>query len=297
MRDDYFFRFNEASKLFKNVLSITDQSIRLDGAVAALNSLADMATIQADYDSAENLLQDALKILQHMFKDKRGNDPSVADQYILLAELKKEQQQFEIAKDCFESALNIQKECYGCVHLSVAHTLDHLSDLFSELGELKGAQLYREQSSKVYDQLRMQNCESDSSNNSEHALHSFGSSSEQDLQIKAHQQTSSNQMSASALHNIASLLSAATGDVLTSDAGRSSEPLHARALRILSSQYGKHHPRVAFSLNNLAKVLSRKGEKVEAQAMLESALGILRRVHGENHPHVATALHNLGMRF
>jgi hypothetical protein len=103
----------------------------------------------------------------------------------------------------------------------------------------------------------------------------------------------SNKMSASALHSMASLLSSVASGTPTPGLD-SIEPLHSRALRILTSQYGTNHPRVAMALNNLSKVLSKKGKQSEAQSMLETALNILRKIHGENHPHVAAAVHNLG---
>ena len=306
------FRFNEATQLFKQVLSITDQNIRLDGAVVALNSLADMAATQADFIAAENYLQDALKILQYKFKTENGNDPLVAEQYILLAELRKDQHLFENAKECYEAALQIQQSCYGKVHLTVAHTLDYLADLFNDRGEHRGGQKYREQSSTIYEELRQQELEKEKQV-------SFHTESEQINRVRtsssvdavgildgksAHSHShghghghASSQMSASALHSMASLLSSVANDHTTATLGNDdvvSEPLHSQALRILTSQYGKNHPRVAMALNNLAKVLSKKGKKSEAQPMLETALSILRKVHGENHPHVAAAVHNLG---
>lgn len=299
-------RFNDATQLFKKVLSITDQSIRLDGAVVALNSLADMAATQADFISAEQYLQDALKILQYKYKSEQGSDPSVAEQFILLAELKKSQHLFENAKECYESALKIQRKCYGSVHITVAHTLDYLADLFSERGETRGAQKYRDQSSTIYDELRQQEVvkgtlKSDSADSGHMNMNRVRSTSSADATNALHGHTHaqghvSAQMSVSALHSMASLLSSVANDHTTSpsDVDTIVEPLHTRAVRILTSQYGKNHPRVAMALNNLAKVLSKKGKKHEAQAMLETALIILRKVHGENHPHVAAAVHNLG---
>lgn len=259
--------------------------------MAALNSLADMAATQADFFSAENFLQDALKILQYKFKD--GGSSLIADQFILLAELKKEQNLFECAKDFYESALCIQRKCCGNVHLSVAHTLDYLTDLFTERGEQRGSQVYREESAKIYEELRQQQ---EVQENESFQSDSRGDSSpiKRGSSRPIHNHTSAN-MSSSALHSMASLLSSVSKGISVADPeSEDTEPLHSRALRILTSQYGKNHPRVAMALNNLAKVLSKKGKRFEAQLMLETALSILRKVHGENHPHVAAALHNLG---
>jgi hypothetical protein len=301
-------RFNEATQLFKKVLSITDQNIRLDGAVLALNSLADMAATQADFIAAENYLQDALKILQYKFKAEHEKNASVADQFILLAELKTEQHLFESAKECYESALSIQKLCFGDIHISVAHTLDCLADLFSDRGEQTGAERYRVQSSVIYNELQQIR---DKQESSDDTVCSGSSSDKLDgtsLSLVGHTHVPV-YMSASALHDMVCLLSDAetcTGSGADTGSGGntltfngvtdSAEPLqfHARALNILTSQYGKNHPRVALALMNLAKVLSKKGKKSEALSMVEIALGILRKVHGENHPHVAAAVHNLG---
>jgi tetratricopeptide (TPR) repeat protein len=306
-----YVRFNEATQLFRKVLSITDQNIRLDGAVVALNSLADMAATQADFIAAENFLQDGLKILQYKVKTEHGNNSLVADQFILLAELKKDQHLFESAKDCYESALNIQTQCYGEVHISVAHTLDYLADLFSERGEQRGALSFRDQSSKIYEALRQQDIEQQNQASLQESSLRTGqgsrarsaTSSSVDIDGKpshghSHSHghhTSTHMMSASALNSMAALMSSVASGAPASGTD-ALEPLPSRALRILTSQYGKNHPRVAMALNNLAKVLSKKGKRSEAQAMLETALSILRKVHGENHPHVAAALHNLGNR-
>ena len=294
-------RFNDATGLFKKVLTITDQNIRLDGAVVALNSLADMAATQAEFNAAENCLQDALKILQYNFKPEDVNDALIADQFILLAELKKNQLLFEDAKGYFESALKIQRSLHGDVHVSVAHTLDYLADLFSDRGEHRGAQTYREESSKIYEELRQrvldrqENFQVVESGNRLRSTSSIdpGDGKSSHCSYGNGHGYASNKMSASALHSMASLLSSVASGTPTPGLD-SIEPLHSRALRILTSQYGTNHPRVAMALNNLSKVLSKKGKQSEAQAMLETALNILRKIHGENHPHVAAAVHNLG---
>ena len=68
------------------------------------------------------------------------------------------------------------------------------------------------------------------------------------------------------------------------------EPLDRRALAIDERAYGKDHPSVAISLNNLAELLRATNRMAEAEPLFRRALGIDHRAYGKDHPSVARDL-------
>ena len=74
------------------------------------------------------------------------------------------------------------------------------------------------------------------------------------------------------------------------------EPLFHRALEIRESQLDPEHPDVAYSLNNLALLLQKKGgTSAEAEALFNRALRIREAQLGPGHHDVAQSLNNLAL--
>ena len=71
------------------------------------------------------------------------------------------------------------------------------------------------------------------------------------------------------------------------------EPLYQRSLSIWEKVFGKDHPDVATSLNNLAGLYKQQGKYTEAQLLYQRVLSILEKVLGKEHPNIAFALNNL----
>lgn len=60
-----------------------------------------------------------------------------------------------------------------------------------------------------------------------------------------------------------------------------------------AEQFGDADPRVAVTLNALARVYHRRSKFFPAAALLHRLLGIKEREHGEDHPELAGILSNL----
>jgi tetratricopeptide (TPR) repeat protein len=71
-------------------------------------------------------------------------------------------------------------------------------------------------------------------------------------------------------------------------------PLSDRALAILRTELGEHHPDFARALQSNANILMQIGRYPQAKAELEQALAIKRSIYGEDAPTVAMTLHALG---
>ncbi|MDM8561902.1 tetratricopeptide repeat protein [Candidatus Marithioploca araucensis] len=71
------------------------------------------------------------------------------------------------------------------------------------------------------------------------------------------------------------------------------KPLYERALAIREKVFGKEHPDVAESLNNLAALHEAQGNYDQAKPLYERALAIREKVFSKEHPDVALSLNNL----
>jgi len=69
--------------------------------------------------------------------------------------------------------------------------------------------------------------------------------------------------------------------------------LWRQILEIAETAFGRDHPNVATSLNNLAGLLRRQGRYTEAEPLYRRALAINENALGPDHPEVATILNNL----
>ena len=73
----------------------------------------------------------------------------------------------------------------------------------------------------------------------------------------------------------------------------STKLLLERSLAIREKVFGKEHPDVAESLNNLAELYKTQGDYESAKPLYERSLAIWEKVHGKEHPDVAISLNNL----
>jgi tetratricopeptide (TPR) repeat protein len=74
---------------------------------------------------------------------------------------------------------------------------------------------------------------------------------------------------------------------------RAAEPLMRRALAIGEASFGKDHPKIAASLNNLALLLKATSRLAEAEPLMRRALAIDEASFGPDHPLVASRFNNL----
>jgi tetratricopeptide (TPR) repeat protein len=65
----------------------------------------------------------------------------------------------------------------------------------------------------------------------------------------------------------------------------------------MNNLYGKFHPAIAQSLNNIGFIYLTMGYYEKAKKFIEDAYQIRRKIFGECHPDIATSLNNLGNVF
>ncbi|HWB75248.1 MAG TPA: tetratricopeptide repeat protein, partial [Nannocystaceae bacterium] len=68
-----------------------------------------------------------------------------------------------------------------------------------------------------------------------------------------------------------------------------------RALAIHEAAYGRDHPSIAYTLNNLAVVLDELQRPADALPLYRRALAIREHTVGPEHPYVAQTLANIGL--
>ena len=66
-----------------------------------------------------------------------------------------------------------------------------------------------------------------------------------------------------------------------------------KALEVAEKNVGPHHPDVATTLNNLAKLYDTQGQYAQAEPLYKRSLAIWEKALGPDHPDVATSLLNL----
>ncbi len=84
--------------------------------------------------------------------------------------------------------------------------------------------------------------------------------------------------------------------IYTDDYGRlaDAEPLYRQAIEIRRRAYGDASPSVAYALEDLGTVFSRRGDHAAAVPLARESFDIIRRAYGAEHPIVATATEHLG---
>jgi tetratricopeptide (TPR) repeat protein len=75
------------------------------------------------------------------------------------------------------------------------------------------------------------------------------------------------------------------------------EDLFERSLGIREKVLGLEHPKVAWSLNNLAQTYLVQGRYADAEPLYLRALAIWDKIPGQNHLGVASSLGNLGQLY
>ncbi|MFN5515646.1 MAG: tetratricopeptide repeat protein [Cyanobacteriota bacterium] len=74
-------------------------------------------------------------------------------------------------------------------------------------------------------------------------------------------------------------------------------PYFESCLTLSEQRFGKNHPEVAASLNNLAELYHDQGKYGEAELLHRRSLAIMEKQLGADHPHVANSLNNLALLY
>ena len=72
------------------------------------------------------------------------------------------------------------------------------------------------------------------------------------------------------------------------------ENLYSEVMQVKQRLHGLRHPHTLVSINNLALLLTAKGEYGKAKPLYVEALRTQRALLGHDHPHTLTSMNNLG---
>jgi tetratricopeptide (TPR) repeat protein len=201
---------------------------------------------------------------------------------------------YAAARPLYERALAIDEKALGPEHPDTATSLNSLTLLLQEQGDLAGARPLAERSLAIYEKaLGPEHPDTANSlNNLAFLLQAQGDLAgarplyERALAIDEKALGPEHPDTARSLSNLALLLKD-QGDL----AG--ARRLLERALVIYEKALGPEHPDTATSLGNLAGLLQAQGDLAGARPLHERALAISEKVLGPEHPDTTTTLNNL----
>lgn len=218
----------------------------------SLSHLGELAYWQADFPAAERSYREAIAY-ESAQPPTPQNRVALAKSLHGLGEVLQSQGRYADAEQSFRKALFIQRQLLGPAHGDIARTLQDLSLVMDDMGNLKAA------IPMMRDALSMQR-------------ELNGSQPDPGLAL--------------AIHNLGTLLDE-DGDY------DGAEKLYLEALAMRRRLLGDKHPLLAGTLVSLARVRQTKGDVASAEATFREALKMQRQTLGEVHPDVANTLNNL----
>lgn len=287
----------ESSVILPHVLSVVafaeKENIELESTAQLLGNLGNYLFKFADYDTAKEIDERALKIAEDIYGPTHENVASIANNLGLIL---KKLGDFEGAKKCLERALHINETLFGPEHESVAATENNLGAILQDLGYFKEAKSRYERSIAIYEKNGNFKCPeiSKSINNLGRVLHDLGDFSHAKIQYERAFDIDKNEYGmihpdvAQDINNIGLLLQ---------DMGKPQKAKRKfeQSLKIYLELFGPNHPDVAISLNNYGRVLQDLGALSGAKKNLERALNIYENLFGKEYPEIARVANNLGV--
>jgi tetratricopeptide (TPR) repeat protein len=257
---------------------------------AATNSLADVARVRGDHQTAKELNEIALTAVRSI--DGEPADTIEASLLIDLGSMDLELMEVESAEKRIREGLALQRTVFGDGHPTIARTQLKLAKVLAEKGEFDTAdQLFRaslETTREVFghDHIRVAV-----------VLHNYG----------FHLRNRSPERAEAYLREAVEVLKGRGNDVAVARAldvlaavqmdleeYRQAEANFQRSLQLRRVALPDGHPDIAQSLNNLGSLYMRSKRYDRAVPMLEQALDRYRRILGDRHPQVVVVIYNLG---
>lgn len=302
-------KFNEAEAQFRRMLALAERSFGAEHeyTAAALNSLAVALEKLGDFTGAESLLRRAVAILdgklgkQHpdtattisnlaRVLDAQGKfsgasavqsapaartvagDPAAG--VALRAQEALRRGQYEEAETLHHQVLAIHEKSLG-EHPTTARSMSNLGNVLYLQGKYADAEAVYRRALTMREKLLGANHPdvATSLNNLANVLQ----------ELNKDQRMSASEARARARVGVAS---SATTDV---------EAMYRRALSIQQTALGAQNPETANTLNNLAVMLSLRGDFSQAEKLHRDALATMEKVFGEQHPATAAILSALSL--
>jgi tetratricopeptide (TPR) repeat protein len=261
----------------------------------SLSHLGDVLTLQAQFDAAEQVYREAIRV-----ESSRPKDPAakvrLANSLYGFGVLLARQGRYVDAQKTLREALARQQALHGAVHPDVARTLKDLAQAVEDGGDLnaalplmqsavamqrtlRGNEPHPDLAEAINDLALLDQLRGDYDESEKFYLES--------MVMKRRLYGDKHPEIANALENLASAMQD-KGDLARA------EPLYQQALAMWRALLGDTHPEVANALHNLASLQYDRGDTRQALATQREALAIYRKVFPQDHPTVAFVLNQIG---
>jgi tetratricopeptide (TPR) repeat protein len=287
--------YPEASSLLDGALIKRRDLLGDEHAEVALTKahLAEVLTLQANYDAAEPMYREALDTQRRLLGDKAGD---VAKTLSGFANLLTALGRFEEAEVLLRESLEIRRSEHADDQLDVAKAMEDLGMNLFDQGIYEAAETMLRDSNAMRRRLLHDSPHpqlADGLNNLALLLWDQGRFEEAEVLYREALEMNKVLLDdyhptiAANMNNLAVLLH----DMGDFDAA---EPMYRDVITARRKTLGNEHPEVALALNNLAYLLYDRGDRDAAITMQREAIDIYRRLFPEGHPDLASSLSALG---
>lgn len=261
----------------------------------ALNHLADLQTLRAQYEEAQKAYREALA-LQASLPDNPQSQVAMAKSVYGLATVLARQGRYEDAERNLRDALARQRLLFGKSHGDIARTLHSLAMVVAQKGDLKAAIPLLQSAVNMQLELRGTQPHPDLAeqiNDLGLLLQENGDYDTAEkllsraIEMKRRLLGDKHPEIAMGLNNLAYLLQD-KGDLTRA------ESIYRQALAMQRDLLGDVHPDVANTLNNLAFVQDDLGDSQGALVTERESLAIYRKLFPSDHPEVARIMNRIG---
>jgi tetratricopeptide (TPR) repeat protein len=261
----------------------------------SLSHLGDVMTREAQFDAAEPVYREAIRVESSRPKDPAAREQLASTLYgfgVLLAR----QGRYTDAQKTLRDALARQQALYGAVNPDAARTLKDLAQAVADGGDLKAALPLMQSAVAMQRTLRGKEPHPDLAeaiNDLALLYQLMGDYDDSEkfylesMAMKRRLYGDKHPEIANALGNLASAMQD-KGDLARA------EPLYQQALAMWRALLGDTHPEVANALHNLASLQYDRGDTRQALATQRESLAIYRKVFPQDHPTVAFVLNQIG---
>jgi CHAT domain-containing protein/tetratricopeptide (TPR) repeat protein len=287
--------YDAALALHQRVLAARERTVGADDPAVALslNNLARTQELRGQYAEAEALLRRSVSI----YERSRGPDhPETAYALDGLARILSIEGNYADAEPLLQRALTIREARLGPEHTEVATSLNNLAVLYRDLGNYDRAVplLLRD---LAITEKKLGDAHAFLAPTLTNLAGIYAVQGQTDQAEAAYRRALFVQERAlGATHASVGITLNRLGQFLLQTqppASLDAEPLFERARSILETAFGPDHPAMAASLNGLAAIAARRGDRDRAVAHVRRALAIRELALGPNHFEVAESLERL----
>ncbi len=260
-----------------------------------LTDLGWLATLQADFATAEREYREALDIQATQSGNPRVPEARATTLFDF-GVLAQSEGRYADAQAAFREALGIQRTLYGNSHADIARTLKYLALAIAAGGDLKSALPLMQSAVAMQRELRGKEPHPDLAEAINDLGYMLESGGDYDGAEKSYRESMAmysvllgerHPYIATALNNLAFVIQS-KGELPRAEA------TYRLALEMERSLLGEVHPEVANTLNSIAFVQYDRGNTRAALATERESLAVYRKLFPGDHPEVAGVLNSIG---